>query len=575
MKTALLFFLILFCVSVSAQERKRAFEMNERLGRGINIGNSFDAPSEEAWFNPWNPDYFRMIAELGFSHVRMPVYWETIERSSPEYPFTINQNFLERIKYVVDEALKNKLHIIINMHHHNELVYNFDETKKSCFLSQWSQIADYFKEYPDSLLFEVLNEPNGEKITPSWNGLVSDALSEIRKSTDRTVLITGEWNSINGLRNLQLPDDDNIILTLHYYNPQEFTHQGAEWTGTNMDIWLGTEWHGSEPERQVIIDEFKYVNIFSAENNIPVHIGEFGSNRKADMESRKRWTTYLCRFFEEQGFSWSYWDFSTVFGIYDLETKTYFTPLVDALTKESVPEPAAHKATSIYASDFTVNEDYWGMYKQEGAVADLKSEDGKLKVTVSSGGTAEWYVQLVRSGMRLEKDRVYRLSFTMSSEETRWVVAHVDYSNPYIWGTYSGYDSFIVGNKEETFTTMFIMKETDLDARLLFDVGLTSAPLAISNIQIDEIEIIPTVIDGITETQNAWFYPNPIRDELIIRNDSDFDIATVISPSGAQLVKQNVKPGMNSIDASNWTKGVYFVVMEGKGSRQVVKVLKE
>ena len=38
-----------------AQERIPAFEMNERLGRGINMGNAFEAPSENDWGNPWNP----------------------------------------------------------------------------------------------------------------------------------------------------------------------------------------------------------------------------------------------------------------------------------------------------------------------------------------------------------------------------------------------------------------------------------------------------------------------------------------------------------------------------------------
>src|SRR5690606_14670209 len=36
-----------------AQNRLPAFEMNERLGRGINIGNTFEAPTETEWGNPW------------------------------------------------------------------------------------------------------------------------------------------------------------------------------------------------------------------------------------------------------------------------------------------------------------------------------------------------------------------------------------------------------------------------------------------------------------------------------------------------------------------------------------------
>ena len=85
------------------------------------MGNCFEAPTENAWGNPWNPEYFKIMSELGFDHVRLPVRWETDERSIPTAPYTINPLFLERIQQVVDTALKYKLHIIVNMHHHDSL----------------------------------------------------------------------------------------------------------------------------------------------------------------------------------------------------------------------------------------------------------------------------------------------------------------------------------------------------------------------------------------------------------------------------------------------------------------------
>src|SRR5690606_39709677 len=45
-------FLFIFTVATFpglAQERDHAFEVNNRLGRGINMGNSFEAPTETAW----------------------------------------------------------------------------------------------------------------------------------------------------------------------------------------------------------------------------------------------------------------------------------------------------------------------------------------------------------------------------------------------------------------------------------------------------------------------------------------------------------------------------------------------
>ena len=46
-------------------------------------------------------------------------------------------------------------------------------------------------------------------------------------------------NTIAGLTELELPDDDRLIVTIHYYLPLPFTHQGAHWWPHAAD-WLGT-----------------------------------------------------------------------------------------------------------------------------------------------------------------------------------------------------------------------------------------------------------------------------------------------------------------------------------------------
>ena len=43
----------------------------------------------------------------------------------------------------------------------------------------------------------------------------------------------------------------------------------------------------------------------------------------------------MARWFEEQGFSWAYWEFSAGFGIYAPSTQQYNTKLVDAFIRSS------------------------------------------------------------------------------------------------------------------------------------------------------------------------------------------------------------------------------------------------
>ena len=186
--------------------------------------------------------------------VRIPIRWDVAARTQQSAPYTINASFLERIKYVIDKALAENLYVIINMHHH-DAIFQDPDGAKARFISQWSQIAAYFNAYDHRLLFEVMNEPNSALTPQKWNVFFKDALAEIRKTNPtRAVLMgTDPWGGLAGVPDLVFPDDNYIILTIHYYEPFSFTHQGAEWVN-GADAWLGTKWelsliHISEPTR--------------------------------------------------------------------------------------------------------------------------------------------------------------------------------------------------------------------------------------------------------------------------------------------------------------------------------------
>ena len=313
-----------------------AHDMNVRLGKGINIGNTFEAM--KSWQSPYVAADLKSIADLGFTHVRLPIRWERDDRSMSTAPYTIYPEFFNIIQSVVDEALKNKLHIIINMHHHDALMANSSE-EKARFLSQWEQIGSFFKNYPDSVLFEILNEPHGQ-LTPSlWNDYSKEALQVIRNNNPkRCVLIgTAEWGGVNGLRYLEIPNDPQIILTIHYYNPFHFTHQGASWS-EGSESWVGNKWEDTESERRAVIEDFEIAIKVAKEKNIPVHVGEFGSYSRADLDSRVKWTRFLSRWFEQQQFSWSYWEWNSGFGIYDPQTGQYLQRLVNALINDPMSD---------------------------------------------------------------------------------------------------------------------------------------------------------------------------------------------------------------------------------------------
>jgi endoglucanase len=180
----------------------------------------------------------------------------------------------------------------------------------------WQQIATHFAGYSDSLVFEVLNEPH-DSLTPElWNQFLVDALAVIRQSnpTRYVVLGTGEWGGIGAMHRLQLPDDHRLIFTFHYYNPFQFTHQGAEWV-QGSTAWLGTPW-GTSRERTAVQDDFDTVAAWAVQHQVPVLMGEFGAYSRAAMRDRIAWTTFVAREAEKRGFAWAYWEFDSGFGAY-------------------------------------------------------------------------------------------------------------------------------------------------------------------------------------------------------------------------------------------------------------------
>ncbi len=307
-----------------------SFTRNQQLRRTINLGNALEAPVEGDWGMVIESQYFPTIKAAGFTAVRLPVRWSA--HAKEDNPFLVDQSFLERVNWVVDQSIQNDLAIVINMHHYIEL-FDSPLIHKERFVRIWQQIASYFKDAPESVFFELLNEPNSALNANLWNQILDECTSIIRKTNpDRTLIIgPSNWNHISGdLDKLKLPDDDNVILTVHYYEPFHFTHQGAEWVA-NSQNWLGREWIGTDKQVSQIQSDLLIAAEWADKNKVPVFLGEFGAYSKADEKSRIKWTNSVRHHAEKYNFSWSYWEFGAGFGVYDREKNNWREPLLKAL----------------------------------------------------------------------------------------------------------------------------------------------------------------------------------------------------------------------------------------------------
>jgi aryl-phospho-beta-D-glucosidase BglC (GH1 family) len=471
---------------------RTAAEINRSLGRGINLGNALEAPKGISWGVYLQEEYFTLIKEKGFSSVRIPIRWS--DYALPKAPYTIEEKFFAKVDWAIGEALKNGLHVIINFHHYEEL-FRDPHREWGRFLDMWAQVAKRYKDYPDALVFEILNEPHDRLTAELWNKLLAEVLAVIRKTNPgRAVMVgTAEWGGAGSVMKLVLPADDRLILTVHYYNPFQFTHQGAEWSAGSR-AWLGTTWDGSYVGKQMIRNELEPVLWYSREHNIPVNIGEFGAYSKADMASRARWTAYCARLFEELGFSWHYWEFCSGFGIYDARKKVFHMDLVNALISDdkSILDPGGLPPVTgvemVTNGDFSAGSIGWhyGVWVSSPYRADFRGVNQEFVVDVQTAGDEEWPVQLIRDGISLQAGRCYLLSFEAWSDRPRSFSAEIGavvgsdypiYGSASVFVTPERRKYYVLGTAGKTLST----------GRVVFSFGKETGCVYLDNVSLKEV----------------------------------------------------------------------------------------
>lgn len=324
----------------------------KKIKRGVNFGNRWEVPPPFSWQIPYSLEDVDLAAAEGFDHIRIPIAWHHY-LSRENGLIAISPKLTDEIDPIIDRALEKGLHVIIDWHHFDPLTTDPDAHQLR-FVDGWKAIATRYADRPESLWFELINEPKDKLTTERLNLLQAHAIEAIRRiAPDRTLLVTtGEWGSIRELPKLRLPaDDGNLIVTVHNYEPFNFTHQGASWTGMTAlkhvrypgppetplavpdalkdraDIvsfinnynTLPTEENPSSPA--VITPLFDAAAKWSKQTGRPIHLGEFGVVTTADPEDRARYLRDMRTHAEKRGIPWTLWDWKAGFAYWDEKAK--------------------------------------------------------------------------------------------------------------------------------------------------------------------------------------------------------------------------------------------------------------
>lgn len=317
------------------------------LRRGVNLGNGWEAPPG-TWGRTFTADDIDRIADEGFDHLRVPVGWHHYLRGDG-----IDPEFRAELEPVMRRAVERQLVILLDWHHHEELVRD-PAAYRASFIRGWETLAREFRDWPAGQLhFELLNEPHGALDHEVLNGLYRDVIRAIRAIDPVRILVVepSSWGASPALGRLRLPDDEErVIVSIHCYDPFEFTHQGAGWVGLGElegVVFPGPPDGGFEPAAALMEREgfagwlaayrdrrgpANPVSAAAFERHLdravawsghfgrPVHLGEFGVFRTADEASRQRYARAIRRACEARGIPWCWWEWDAGFGYWNRET---------------------------------------------------------------------------------------------------------------------------------------------------------------------------------------------------------------------------------------------------------------
>lgn len=310
-----------------------------KMKLGWNLGNSLEAAAsptsanETLWGNAKTSKILiDAVKAAGFNAVRIPCAWSGYIEDQSNHK--IKEVWLERVKEVVDYCVANDMYAILNIHWDGGWLEEHPLYASQVAVNQkqkalWEQIAVYFRDYDEHLLFAGTNEVHADYGTPTAEHLT------VQRSFNQTfvnaVRSTGGRNAYRNLiaqaynTNIQLavthlvmPTDaasNRLMAEVHFYDPFDFTLDdksnkylwGRDFAGSpNVSSWGQEAW---------VDQQFGLMKTNFVDKGIPVILGEYGAvlrsvgaNQLNHVKSRNHYLFYVTKAAKQNSLVPFYWD---------------------------------------------------------------------------------------------------------------------------------------------------------------------------------------------------------------------------------------------------------------------------
>ena len=335
-----------------------ALVLAKKMYLGWNLGNALEcsgttitgsvASGETEWGNAAvTKAMIDAVKATGINAVRIPCAWNRYLESSTNYK--IKDFWLARVKQVVDYCVNNGMYAILNIHWDGGWLENNPTLAKQAEVNKkqkaiWEQIAIYFRNYDEHLLFAGANEVNmgstggnptqdNFNVQMSYNQTFVDAVrSTGGKNTYRNLIIQAFNTNIDqAVSNLKVSTDNTakrMMVEVHYYDPWQFCGLESDANlGKYFALW-GADFHqyatGELTGRAATFGEEDYVKAQFAkmktnfvDKGYPVILGEFSPTRRMSLtgdalthhlDSRAYYVKYVTEQAKNYGVVPFYWD---------------------------------------------------------------------------------------------------------------------------------------------------------------------------------------------------------------------------------------------------------------------------
>ncbi len=294
---------------------------------------------------------FRDLASVGATLVRYQLHtnWKTFAGEDEETRFT---EWLDKKLDLLEQAIawgrQYGIRICVDLHtspggftdeKYNSNMMFVEKKYEDLFVATWEKIARRFRGNADVIYgYDLINEPidrENELTRTTWRAVMSRTIEAVRAIDPETPIVVEpncnasprgfDVKNIYGLKGFEPLPYDNLIYSVHVYQPMDFTHQGLfkkkdeyvprPYPGWSHELDPNRVRHpgdlgddngvaGERWDKEFVRREIQSVRDFQLKSGARIFVGEFSAAAYAP--GAEKYLRDLCELFEEYGWDWTY-----------------------------------------------------------------------------------------------------------------------------------------------------------------------------------------------------------------------------------------------------------------------------